>query len=351
MAVKKILLAAVTAAAVFGAVGCTSTDRPLPPEPQFSQRDEVRAAELRQALAVCPNRILVVRPGQLLPEYLLKPEAIIEHAGKLGFNRINVMLGEDDDPDREFMSRLFKAAHKADMKIGITIRQTDFVKRFRSTAVLRHFAKAGTSLPEIAENLADFIDSQPDDEKISAVTVIIEPQAFVKGRPENPKDLLFVWSNGKSGKDSDNDQIVEYTMRNLRIARDELAPTPLIIGVPDFLHDMVGAGLLKYGTVQDFLDISGATPGVALLSTGNKPSEVLDGVTAELNSTKDPGSLLVAVYLAEHSSVEKGALRKRNWADFIRAIDYAINEWQKNPAFGGVALGPFTSLESILKED
>ena len=41
------------------------------------------------------------------------------------------------------------------------------------------------------------------------------------------------------------------------------------------------------------------------------------------------------------------ALRRRDWADFVRIVEYLRERAQVLPAFGGMAIAPWNSLELL----
>ena len=60
--------------------------------------------------------------------------------------------------------------------------------------------------------------------------------------------------------------------------------------------------------------------------------------------------MLAGVTLAEHTSRERGALRRRDWNDFMRAMRYLLGGFEKHPAFEGFLIAPFASLEFVRME-
>ena len=105
---------------------------------------------------------------------------------------------------------------------------------------------------------------------------------------------------------------------------------------------------MSCGTVEDFLKI---TPRIVVYNSGNKPSELLKTVENELASAPGDDSVMVAVTIAPHTAITSGALRRRDWRDLTRALNYAMEKWQDYPAFGGVAIGPFPLIELLLAEE
>ena len=198
------------------------------------------------------------------------------------------------------------------------------------------------------EMLAHLREFEADHEsfRFSGVTVLAEPHLFTSANPRRPKNLVFAWSDKTFGPGLDNDRIMRATLQKLSAFGAELGSTPFTVAMPDFYEELVQEGKLSCGSVADF---SAAAPKIMIRNAGNKPTEAVEVVRNELNAAK-PGSLLVSITLAEHTSVTAGSLRRRNWADFIRSLDYAIGQWKQYPAFDGVVLGPFSRIETLHQE-
>ena len=48
--------------------------------------------------------------------------------------------------------------------------------------------------------------------------------------------------------------------------------------------------------------------------------------------------------------INQGKLRRRDWNDFCRAIDYAGKHFKKNPACGGIVVSPLAVIEFLRQE-
>jgi hypothetical protein len=119
---------------------------------------------------------------------------------------------------------------------------------------------------------------------------------------------------------------------------------------PDFLHERTMQGDLSCGSVNDFRNAAGNNAMLAVISAGNKPSQLVEAVKNELNDSSENSQLSVAISLAGHSSVEAGALRKRDWNDMIRALKFFTGKSLQYSSFDGVVIGPLSNLELLLSE-
>ena len=115
----------------------------------------------------------------------------------------------------------------------------------------------------------------------------------------------------------------------------------------DFYHELAEAGKLPLGRVTDFCAISSR---VLLLDSGNKPTVAAQVVENELAVMPKGASALIGINLAGHTSVDSGALRRRDWNDLMRAMRYLLGRFERHSAFEGFVLAPFAALEFILME-
>ena len=204
---------------------------------------------------------------------------------------------------------------------------------------------SGTTLEEMLEHLRKF-ETESEPFRFSGVTVLAEPHTFTSANIHRPKALVYAWSSDTFGPGLDNDRIMRITLDKLAAFGGQLGGIPYTVGIPDFYEELVAEGKLSAGSVRDF---GGIASKVLIRNAGNKPTETVEAVRNELKAAK-PGTLLVSITLAEHTSVTSGSLRRRNWADFIRSLDYAIGQWKTFPAFDGVVLGPFPRIETLYQE-
>ena len=89
---------------------------------------------------------------------------------------------------------------------------------------------------------------------------------------------------------------------------------------------------------------SGALRGI------DKPSEAAKVVENELAAIPRGNTALVGISLAGHTSVDSGALRRRDWNDFMRATRYVLERFERHPSFEGFVIAPFSALDFVRME-
>ena len=304
-----------------------------------------RAEELAKTLAPCRVRGLAFRPETLADSHFVSPAEFLALVRKFGFNRLYVYLVSPESLELNQFDALLVEAGKEGFPVEAVLPESSYVIGRRGNMFIRPFVSGGTTLEEMLERLREF-ENDFEPFRFAGVTVLAEPHLFTSANGRRPKNLVYAWSEDTFGPGLDNDRIMRISLNKFETFKAMLGETPFTVGIPDFYEELVQEGKLTCGSVADF---SAVASKVMIRNAGNKPTEAVEVVLNELQVAK-PGSLLVSVTLAEHTSVSAGALRRRNWADFIRSLDYAIGQWKQFPAFDGVVLGPFSRIETLQQE-
>jgi len=332
---------------VLFAAGCSSSGTGTgivyaPPRADAATMEQ-RTKELAKTIAPCEIRGLELRPEELRERHLDVPEAFPDTVRAFGFNRLYLLLETPEALKIEGLKKLLECCCAAGIPVEAVLPESAYVRGHRGNVFQRMFFSAGTSLDEMAQILRDFESKRF---RFSGVTVFAEPHLFTRTAAKRPKGLIYAWNEKTFGPGLDNDMVMGITLKKLEAFGNTLGDTPLTVAIPDFYEELVMEKKLSHGSAADFAKIARK---VMILDAGNKPSEVLESVRNELADAA-PGSLLVAIPLAEHTSVASGALRRRNWADYTRSLGFAVAEWRKAPSFGGMVLGPFSQIETLLQE-
>ncbi|WP_294478148.1 hypothetical protein [uncultured Victivallis sp.] len=332
------------------AAGCASSPAPgngivhAPPQSDESTMAR-RAEELAKTLASCETRGLAFRPEMLAERHFTSPADFLALVRRFGFNRLYVYLDSPESLELPQLDALLVEAGKEGMPVEAVLPEGRYVIGRRGNFILRSFVSSGTTLEEMLEHLRKF-ETESEPFRFSGVTVLAEPHTFTSANIHRPKALVYAWSSDTFGPGLDNDRIMRITLDKLAAFGGKLGGIPYTVGIPDFYEELVAEGKLSAGSVRDF---GGIASKVLIRNAGNKPTETVEAVRNELKAAKN-GTLLVSITLAEHTSVTSGSLRRRNWADFIRSLDYAIGQWKTFPAFDGVVLGPFPRIETLYQE-
>ena len=65
---------------------------------------------------------------------------------------------------------------------------------------------------------------------------------------------------------------------------------------------------------------------------------------------KEGKNMVAVIPVAGHTSVNSGALRRRDWNDFCRAIEYAGKQFKAYPACAGIVVSPLAVIEFLRQE-
>ena len=308
---------------------------------------EARISRLRALLEPLAVRAILCYPRAVLRSDI-PLDLVFENIKKLGFNRICALISSEKELDGD-LEDFLDAAHRFEIPVELMLAERDFFVRERGNRLLRKVRSRTPELIEVVQLAIRFNESLPEENRIAGLTVILEPHKLVLGSPYLPPDALFSWNEKTYGPGLDNDQIMLKLFELLRQLPGITGEVPVSVAVPDFIHEKALAGELTVGTIADFCAITGIRR-VVVINSGNRPSQLLSGVSNELKEAPAGAKIVVAIPVAGHSSVGSGALRRRDWRDFMRALGYLIRNAGCYSSFDGVVVGPLAYLQFILTE-
>lgn len=347
----RYMVLVILAALCLGGFGCVSTpERPAPqlilPELQAPRAvQQRRAAEFRRLTAKVKIRGVGVylygirKMGVPLNEFF-------DRIAALGFNRIYCYVSSETQLDGYFEDFIIMAVNRG-LPVEVVLNQRDFYFRSTGNRIVRWFRPNYLRIDDAVGVLARFDRSLSSKGKLAGVTVVIEPHLFTATNSDTPPDSLYYWSDKTFGSNLDNAMLMRESLELLRQSKQKAGQLPLTCAAADFYHELAVEGKLPVGKITDFCAISKR---VLLIDSGNKPSEAAKVVENELAAIPRGCTALVGVNLAEHTSVEKGALRRRDWNDFLRATRHMLGRFEKHPAFEGFVIAPFAALEFVRME-
>lgn len=339
------------AAAAMLAAGCVST--PVRPARQLmmpvlcasEETQARRAADFKQLTARVKIRGVGIYPAELQSNEI-STDQLLDRVETLGFNRLYLYLSSEiqlDDNLRDVIS----AAARRGIPCEVVLNQRDFYRRATGNKLVRLLRPEYPTLAEAAKLVSKFNSSLPDDAKLAGLAVISEPHLFTATNPDLPPDSLYYWSDESFGPGLDNAMLMQESLDTLRTIATENTELPLTCGASDFYHELATSGKLPCGSIKDYCAIS---PRVMLIDSGNKPSAAAQVVENELAVLPPEGIVLVGINLAGHTSVDAGALRRRDWNDLMRGLKYLLGRFEAHRSFDGFVLAPLAALEFIRME-
>ena len=274
------------------------------------------------------------------------PAEICRFVTAAGFNRISLQLSSASELDGNF-SEFLKAAKSEKLAVDVMLDQEDFRQYFTGKGLLRK-KTTDSDLAEVLRKISVFNKNLSDDQaKISRVIVKIAPHKFVSDT-RGSTGQIFAWSEKNAGPGLDNDMLMLRTLEMLNSL--DVPGMEIAVAVPDFYHELVSEGKITRGKATDFLTCRKGRVPVILMSSGNKPSQIISRSRNEVMSAGKNHELLLGVELAGHTSLSAGKLRRRDWRDLTRILDYVIREHKKYPAFRGIVLMPLPVLQYLIME-
>ena len=337
-----------TVCALCALPGCSTPSRPVFPgnPPPHQAETAVTSARIKQFKAVSANfktRGIGVFPEAFRGRYT--PAEVAERINQLGFNRAYCYITTETALD-EHLENVIAELGKRSIPAEIVVFQRDYYRKIHANNLLRPFVIQYPDLKDVIKKIIKFNAALPENvKKISGVTIIAGAHNFTDSHVERSFGQLYSWGENRYGIGQDNDMLMKQFFSELEtVSAFENLP-PLTIGIPDFYHDKAAAGELSCGTVSDFAKFGK----VMVINHGNVATQLVKRAETELNSAgKSP--LLIAISLNEHTAQKTGGLRRRNWDDFCRALDYAGKNFSKYSAFDGVVVSPLALIEFLRQE-
>ena len=274
------------------------------------------------------------------------PAEICRFITDAGFNRIAMQLSSSSELDADF-SAFLKAAKAEKLAVDVMLNQEDFRNYSTGSGLCRKKA-ADTDIAEVLRKISSFnADLSADQAKIRRAIVKVAPHKFVSDT-RGSTGQIFAWSEKNAGPGLDNDMLMRQTLdmlKNLDAPGIEIAAA-----VPDFYHELVSEGKLSCGTTADFQSCRKGKVPVIIMSSGNKPSQIVSQSSNEFMSSGRNSELLLGIELAGHTSFSAGKLRRRDWRDLTNILDHVIRKHKNYPAFRGIMLMPLPVLQYLIME-
>ena len=334
--------------------GCVSTPRREAP-PVIEPLRKADTAELQKRTAEFRQLIsgLKLRGAGCFVSAVVKSnipiDKVMTGVAALGFNRIYAFITSETELDGEFQRFLAAAAEKS-LPVEVVLCQRDFFNRSRGNKVLRRILPRHPELPQAAEMVAEFNRELPPEHRIAGITVVLQPHCFDHAMTAAPHEQIYAWSDESYGIGGDNDLLMRNAFDLLKELPRKTGGLPLTVAIQDFFHDKATEGKLSMGTIKDFAAAIVPAPRLLINNSGNRPTQLVDAVSRELAAAPAGTEIAVVINLANHTSVNAGALRRRDWNDMLRSLRYMLEKTSSEPAFSGVVIGPLAALEFLRAE-
>ena len=341
-------LLTVLSALIFWCAGCSTPARQVtpgatPPMLAESAESSARFDRFRAITAGFKVRGIGMFPEAFENRYA--PAEIIAVVKKYGFNRLYCYITTEKALN-ENMIQLLREAGNAMIPAEIVLFQRDYYRKVHTNQLLRPLAGGYPTLKDAVLKVIEFNRELPEDvRKIAGITVITGAHTYNNTNVERSRGQLYAWAEDRYGIGKDNDMLMKQMFSLLKdiAALPELPP--LTVAAQDFYHENAVAGKLSCGTVRDFSKLGK----VMVINRGNVATQLVKQVENELKyAGKQP--LLIAIPLADHTSFTSGKLRRRDWNDFCRAIEYAGKQFKAYPACAGIVVSPLAVIEFLRQE-
>lgn len=328
--------------------GCSTPPRNVmpgatPPAVAESAVSTARSRQFRDLTANLKTRGIGIFPEAFAGRY--SPAEVTEKIKALGFNRAYCCITTEAALD-ENMTQLLRELGKQNIPAEIVVFQRDFYRKIHTNQLLRQLVIQYPDLKDAVKKIIKYNNDLPEDvTKLSGITVVAGAHDFTNANVERSHGQLYAWAENRYGIGKDNDMLMRQLFTLLNEISGLPGLPPLTIGVPDFYHEKAAKGELSCGRISDFQKIGK----VMLISSGNVATQM---VSRGENELKDAGNtpLLITVSLAGHTALKEGRLRRRNWNDFCRTLDYGLKKFHRYPSFSGMVFSPLAVIEFLRQE-
>ena len=328
--------------------GCSTPARPVfpgttPPNPAENAVTLSRAKQFKSITGKFKTRGIGVFPEAFKNRYT--PAEVADRINQLGFNRAYCYITTETALD-EHLENVIAELGKRSIPAEIVVFQRDYYRKIHVNNLLRPFVAQYPDLQDVIRKIIKFNAALPENvKKISGVTIVAGAHNFTDNHVERSFGQLYSWGENRYGIGKDNDMLMKQFFSELKAISVFEALPKLTIAIPDFYHDKAAAGELSCGKVSDFAKFGK----VMVINHGNVATQLVKRAGDELkNSGKTP--LLIAINLNEHTSQKTGGLRRRDWNDFCRAVDYAGKNFSKYSTFDGMVVSPLALIEFLRQE-
>lgn len=347
---KKILfaLSVPLAAWMFGGCGHTPVrethQMAIPPLKADEATVQQRTERFKKATAPMEVRAVALFPAAFSGNF--SDAQVLDAVQEMGFNRVYCCLSSEQELNGR-LTEFLTAASARKLPVEIVLSQQDFYRSYHGNRLIRNAFIQYPDLFEAVQEAVAYNLELPENIRFAGITVRLTPHIFDGSNTERLKGKLYMWSSKNYGIGRDNDMLMR---ESLKFAK-EIAAIPglpsLTLAVPDFFHDNAVNNLVSCGRISDFEAIADK---VMVISSANLPGKIPENIAGELSAMPVGKKLIVAVPLADHTSVTSDRLRRRNWDDFSRTMEYLAKKSGTHPAFGGVIVSPLAVIEYMRQE-
>ena len=340
--------AAVAAAGILGlGAGCRSDAEPEYRElPPVSEKIRERADALARIWSADPVRSVLLRESDLA-SYRTCGADLVERLRLLKVNCVEIAVESPDafsGSRRKLLTGAITALGEGGIRCELVLAPHDFVEE-RPMPILLRLSGPDDPFEEVLAYAVRINRDLPEKHPVSGITIRADVHRFTDKDPRLAAGQLYRWRENDYGIGSDNDLMMRQFLTRLAGWRALAVKENLKfnVAIPALYHEKASAGQLSKGKVTDFLAVADR---VIVLGYGTKPSEYLASIRTALAAGRDR-RIRCGMVLSGHVSDSGGAIRRRNWEDFVRILSAMHEACAAMPGYGGMGLIPWQSVELL----
>ena len=328
--------------------GCRSDETPeyrtLPP---VSDKIRGRAEALAQVWRADPVRSVLLNETDLASYRHCCPQ-LVERLRLLGVDHAGIAVESPDafsGSRRKLLTGMIAALGEGGIRCDLVLAPHQFVEE-RPMPIFSRLSGGGDPFDDVLRDAVRLNRDLPEKHPLAGIAIRADVHRLTETNPHLPVGMLYRWRESDYGIGSDNDLMMKLFLQRCADWRKLAAGEGLKfhVAVPAFYHEKASAGQLSKGKVTDFLAVADT---VTVIGYGTKPTEYLASLQHVLAAGGRDRRVRCGIALSGHVSDAGGAIRRRNWEDFLRILSAMHPVFAASPAYGGMVLAPWQSVELL----
>ncbi|MFA7230462.1 MAG: hypothetical protein WC071_04270 [Victivallaceae bacterium] len=348
---NSLLFAALTTLLLLSSCATPKLVKPIQP---VSVEMQELAKEFKAAISGS-KETGVVLTGSSIDFYEEIPEELALRLSMLGIGRTYLKIEPetlDDDQTADNLHGIIAALSRKNIQSNFIISDYLFYASGITHDSLQEYPDGKAVIHETAKRIMRFNrQADEDGEKISGVTLIVNPHRIRPDGADTPRGLLYAWNDKSYGKSMDNDMLMRQSFDIIQQLTTELESLPLSVEIANFYHDQTVAGKLSIGQVNDFLKHSQ----YLIITAFDKSSkQIVARAAEELKKCQSPNSIVVGVRTDSRlfgDYTEAQSLSRKKWKAFAKSVKTVVSRCSKDSAFRGICFYSFDGLEQVWERE
>lgn len=310
-----------------------------------------RSAEINEI--VNEQKLIVALTSETINFYGEIPEILANRLSHIGTTDVALIYENqyfNSSKYQEMLQNLVTSCNEKNINVWLQLSLSDATWTRSSNYLVRKIIHpADAVIGDLADSVLKYQGKHPT-AQLSGIIFDFNVDFFYAGNPKLPTGQLYNWSSASWGIGQDNDLIIQMGVKTIAELKEALPTTEFSIRVPVEALEKAQAGELTNSSINDFLAIA---PQVIINISENSSGKYVaryNDIVKSIDNQAD-NQVLLSLTLASHIENADQALRRRSFEQFMLGLKAVVTGCDKNSAFGGVLITPFSSLEDIIEKN